>query len=413
MPMLLGAKGKDILKWRPSAELVASLKGSMAGKWGRSSASEAEGLLRRFIDALGDELGYENELLKEIAALDHEIDEAASPEHLQPLLSRYREVVSAHFRRRQSVLAVCSICNKLHDRMVRKALSLAQDRMLELGQGAPPIHALIVCGDRGRGEETLRSHNRYLLLHDEEGSRSFLFSRQLSGILREAGLLAGEELFWHGSLPLWRSLLTGRSSMEGDETHSPFTDGPRQMPEWEWRLEAMSDLALVAGDPKPGSAALDAAARALLEERNRAAFMQLARRVITLPLALGRFGRWRLEREGEHRGEVNLEELAIRPLVMTIRVLAVQAGITSGGTVQRIESLLERGVLSVELSERLLKSYQCLMQLRILSEIRCEQSGAFCTVEDLDREEDERLRASLDTVLSLQKIAYQRIISMG
>ncbi|HJV35171.1 putative nucleotidyltransferase substrate binding domain-containing protein [Geomonas sp.] len=413
MPMLLGSKGKDILQWRASAELVAELEKRLVGKWGRSSAKEAEALLRQFIEGLDHELEYENDLQREISALEEGIDEITSPELLPTLLARHREVVSAHFRRRQSVLALCGICNSLHDRAVSKVAALAGERMQQLGQGNPPLHALIVCGDRGRGEQTLESVNRYLLLHEEEKSRSIMFSRQLSTSLKEAGLLAGDHLFWHGTLSNWRALVAGDAGGDEKEGASPLGNGSPLVPELEWRLEAMTDLHQVTGDAGLASAALSSAARTVLEEKNRGHFLQLARRVIALPLALGRFGRWRLEKDGEHRGEMDLQLLGIDPLVMTVRVLAVQAGVVAPGTVARIQSLLEKGFLTVELSERLLKAYQCLMQTRILSEIKTEQPGSWVNSEELDMEQDERLRVSLDTVLNLQKIAYQRMVGMG
>ncbi|HJV64771.1 MAG TPA: putative nucleotidyltransferase substrate binding domain-containing protein [Geomonas sp.] len=414
MPMLLGSKGKDILQWRASAELVSALKGNFVRKWGHSSAREAESLLRQFIESLDHELEYEKDLQREISALEEGFEEVASAALVPPLLARQREVASAHFRRRQSVLALCGICSALHDRAVTRVVALAGERMQQLGQGEAPLHALIVCGDRGRGEQTLQSANRYLLLHEEEKSRAIMFSRQLSTALKETGLLAADHLFWHGTLSSWRALLAGQAVRDEDGgASSPFLNAPRQIPEREWRLEAMTDLQQVAGDAGLGSAALDSAARAVLEERNRSHFLQLARRVITLPLALGRFGRWRLAKDGEHRGELDLQELGIDPLVMTLRVLAVAGEITAAGTVGRIQALLEKGFLTVELSERLLKAYQCLMQARILSEIRSELPGAWVNTEELELEQDERLRTSIDTVLNLQKIAYQRMVGMG
>jgi CBS domain-containing protein len=407
MPMLLGAKGKDILQWRASAELLAQVKSSLARQWDRTSSSDAEALLGDFIGSLEGELEYEAQFQRELAALNAAIDEAPSIEKLQPMLARYHDVISAHFRRRESVLAACSICNALHDRLVAKSVSLAAQRMLELGQGTPPLHALVVCGARARGERTLFSEDRYLLLHEEESSNAFLFSRQLSTILREVGLIKTEQLFWHGPLSQWHPLLNGEM---------PLTEAGergKDLPEWEWRLEAMTDLLPVEGDQALAARVLDLAAKTVLEERNRGSFLQLARRVISMPLATGRFGRWRLQRDGEHRGEMDLEELGLSPLVMAVRILAVQMGTPAGGTVPRIQGLLERGELDVELSGRLLRAYQCLMQHKILSEIRNEAAGAFCTPDELDSAEEDRLRVSLEAILNLQKIAYQKMAGMG
>jgi signal-transduction protein with cAMP-binding, CBS, and nucleotidyltransferase domain len=425
MPLLLGTKGNDILKWRASAELVAKLNAGLSRKWTDSPASEAESFLGKFIVSLQDELCYEAQFLRETAALDEAIDEAASLDELHPLQARYREVASAYFRRRQSVLAFCGACNQLHDRVLMKVISLAEERMLQMGQGPAPVHALLVCGDRGRREATLHSENRYLLLHDDDTPRFFLFSRQLSAALREAGLLADERMFWHGSLREWRTLLGGSlpSDAEEDGTGSllaplppfaaPVKKGAQEMPQRQWQLEAMTDLCGAKGDEDLISLALTAAARTLQQERHRAPFLELARRVIGMPLALGRFGRWRLQRNGEHRGELDLEELALGPLVMTLRILAVHSGINTCGTVDRIQALVEKGALDVELAERLLKAYQCLMQLKMLSEIRSEDSGFFWNPEELDGGAEARLRSSLEAVLNLQKITYQRIVVQG
>jgi len=424
MPMLLGTKGKDILKWRASSELVAALEESLARQWARSSAREAESLLARFIDTLDEELAYEEQFLRETSALDQAIDEAADLEQLRPLKLRYREVVCAHFRRRESVLAHCDACNRLHDRLMERAITLAKERMLRLGQGEAPPHALLVSGDRGRGEETLFGENRYFLLHQDESPGSALFSRQLAATLAEAGLLQGEQMFWHGSARQWQELLGESFPLRdpGGQRNmlaalppfaAPLKPGPQQMPDWAWRVEALADLAPVHGAAPLASQALDSASATLEREHNRGPFLQLARRVIGLPLAVGRFGGLRLQRNGEHRGELNIEELALGPLVLTVRILAVNAGIRARGTVERIKELLEKGALDVELAERLLKAFQCFMQLKILSEIRSEEGGAFCIPEELDEVQDARLRAALEAVLNLQKIAYQRMVGQG
>ncbi|HBA87161.1 MAG TPA: nucleotidyltransferase [Geobacter sp.] len=420
MPMLLGSKGSDIMQWRASVELVERLRERLDRKWARSTAREAESFLGAVIASVEEELSYESQLDEELSSLHRSIREAESPLQLQPIRGRYHEVVTAHFRRRSSVLALCGACCSLHDALLARAIELAEERMLQLGQGRAPIYALLVSGDRGREEETLHGNNRYLLLHELDSPRFFLFSRQLLLSFREAGLLAGEEMLWHGSLLEWRALLAdGREPREAAggaflAPVTPFDIAPRPEPQpiqdWKWRLEAMADLRFLTGYEPLGAQALSAAALCIKEQKNRDPFMQVARRVITLPLALGRFGRWRLVRSGEHKGEIDLEELALLPMMMTLRAMAVQAGVHGGGSVQRVRALLERGALDVDLADRLLKAFQCFMQLRIESEIRTEQGGAFANPEEFSLERDQRIREAVEAVLSLQKIAYQKMV---
>lgn len=421
MPMLLGTKGNDILQWRASAELVTTLKESLARNWARSSAREAESFLGQFIDSLQEELSYEAQFAGELASLEEAIDTAGSPGELQPMQSRYKEVVSAHFRRRQSVLALCGACNRLHDRVLAKAATLAKERMPKSGLGVAPPHALLVWGNRGRGEQTLFGENRYLLLHEDATPGLADFRAQLADVLLEAGLLPNEQMLWQGSASEWRAVLEGsfpdleRGSQENllaplPPFAAPLKQGPLEMPEWGWHLEAMTDLRFLQGEKQLALQALDDAAWAVLEERNRGPFLLLARRTIGLPLAVGHFGRFRLQRGGEHQGELNLEELALSPLVMAIRVLAVHMGIPKGGTVERINAVLEKGALNVDLAGRLLGAFQCFMQLKIQSEIRSEESGSFCNPEEFDEGMDARFRSSVEAVADLQRIAYQNMV---
>jgi CBS domain-containing protein len=422
MPMLLGTKGNDILKWRASAELVTLLKDRLARKWEQSPAESAQSFLEQFIASLGEELGYETQLTTAIDALDADIEDAAAPEEIPPLTARYLELVSAHFRRRRSVLALCGLCGALHDRIIARALAFAGERTLQSGQGGVPGFALLVCGDRGRGEQTLRGENRYFLLHEEQTPRFLLFHRHLSAALQETGLPGWDGTLWHGNLKDWRELLAG--SFGQDAPPAPQEDflaalppfaaprkvEPQALPSGEWNPLLLADLVFLQGKATLATEALAGAARTLQGERFRDPFLQLARRIVALPVALGLFGRWRVEREGAHKGELNLNEFALDPLVMTLRVLALHLGIESGGSVERIHLLLEKGALDVELAGKLLKAYQVIMQLKILIEIRGDHGESYCHPEEFSPETEARFRAALDAVLSLQKIAYQRLV---
>ena len=78
MPLLLGAKGNDIMQWRESAQLAAVLKESLALKWAGSSLREAESLLERLIGLLQDELGLEAQCLGELADLQQALATATN-----------------------------------------------------------------------------------------------------------------------------------------------------------------------------------------------------------------------------------------------------------------------------------------------------------------------------------------------
>jgi signal-transduction protein with cAMP-binding, CBS, and nucleotidyltransferase domain len=419
MPMLLGTKGSDILQWRESADLVTSLKGELSRRWEQSPAGAAEFFLEEYIDSLEEELEFEGRLAAELEVLTGALDEALTPGEVLGLAARYREVVSLHFRRRRSVLALCGLSNTLHDTLVAKAVHFAEQHVQQLGQGSAPMYALLVAGDRGRGEQTLSGDNRYLLLHEEKESRFVLFQRQLATVFEEFGLIQTEHDLWHGTLRQWRQLM---------KTALPAAAAPAQedflaaLPPFAAPRKSDPPQAAAPGNPLSlldlvlvrGSNALGNEARATLHEKIEAErygepFLQLARRTVALPLALGRFGRWRLERGGEQRAKLNLRAYALNPLVWTLRILALHSGIQAQGCVERIHRLLDAGVLDVDLATRLLQGYQCIMQLKTLLEIRGE-TALFCNPEDFSHETEARFKAALDAVLSLQKLAYQRMM---
>jgi len=280
--------------------------------------------------------------------------------------------------------------------------------------------ALLVAGDRGRGESTLFSRNRYYLLHAPHAPRLALFLRQVLGIFQDLGLSDAERPLWHGTLEEWRAQLMPTAPAAPPPSQEEFLaalppfaapqkSAPPPDPEREW-LVGLADLALTWGDPQLGAQGLETAAAALLAERDGEDFQQLARRGISQPIALGRFGRWRLERSGERRALLNLERYALEPLVSALRILALRAGAVNGGSVARLKLLLDQGILDVDLAERLLKGYQCIMQLKVLLEIRGAADGLYLNPEEFSPETEARFRGALEALLGLQKLGYQFLI---
>ena len=415
MPLLLGTKGNDVMQWSGSVELLTSIKKSLVAKLAGSSGREAASMLEKFAGSLQDELTQEAAWLGELADCRQALDAAPSLEQLPTLQERYRQLLADHFHRRGSVLAFCGAADDWHDRILAKAVSLAQS-----AAGDTSVHALLASGTRGRLEQTFRGENSYFLLHAAQGSPSLPFRAQLESLLLQAGLLQGRQTLWHGSLSEWQALL--ESISQPAEQREPPTPLPfeaplqsrsQQTPGQQWQLESMTDLSFLQGEAPLAQEALQLAEQAIQQQRWRDPFIQLSRRVLGLPLAIGHFGRWRLQRSGAHRGELDLEEFALGPLVACIRVLAVHAEIGASGTVARIQTLLAKGALDVELAERLLKAYQCFMQLKIRHEIDGKSRGAFCIPAQLGEAELARFKGAIQAVLSLQKIGYQRIVGQG
>ncbi|GFO66870.1 hypothetical protein GMLC_04490 [Geomonas limicola] len=419
MPMLLGSKGSDVLSWRASTELLAGLKDALTRHWEQSPVHSAESLLEQFIAALDQELAFDKRLETARAALERDLEAAATAADLLLAAGRFRDAITRHFKRRRSVLALCGLCNTLHDLLVSRAVTLVQERLSASGRAGAPPCALLVAGDRGRGESTLFSRNRYYLLHDG-APRLNQFRDQLEGLFQELGLVDPERPLWHGSLREWQAqfeLVPAPSVPPPQEEFlaalPPFAAPNKSTApvraERDW-LIGLADLGYLWGSEQLASPTLEAAAAALAAERDSEWFLQYARRGISQPLGVGRFGRWRLERSGERRALLDLKRYALDPVQGTLRILALAAGSTRTGSVARLTFLLERGILDVDLAGRLLNGYQCIMQLKVLLEIRGARNGLFLNPEEFSDETETRFRAALEAVLGLQKLGYQFLI---
>ncbi|MBJ6725118.1 putative nucleotidyltransferase substrate binding domain-containing protein [Geomesophilobacter sediminis] len=398
MPLFIGTRGNDILRWSASSQLVSGLEELLSQRWERQSIPEAAALLRQFQGGLDEELAREMAAQRELEEILREVEQAATTGELAALSARGTEFARNYFTSRRSILAHFEINTELHDRIVARSIALTRELMRSKGQGEPPAFALLVSGDRGRGEHGIASGNHYFLLHEEAPELNYLFIHGAIAALKEAGVIQ-ENPLWHGTLGQWERFVAGTGEEQGAD------DLQREQ-----RLETLADLGPLLGDESLGHRALDLARDAVQRERNGDLVQRLGRKAVAAPVAVGLFGRYRLLKEGEQRGKIDLDGTALLPLQATLRVLALEAGIGCGGTLERIQWLVERGSLSVELAERLLKAFQILVQWRVAAP---GNGGRYLDPANLDEAQDEQFRGAVDAVLTLQKIAYQKIFGQG
>jgi CBS domain-containing protein len=94
--------------------------------------------------------------------------------------------------------------------------------------------------------------------------------------------------------------------------------------------------------------------------------------------------------------------------VENIRVLAVRADVPQTSTIDRIKSLLQKGKLGVDLSQRLLRAYHDFVSLGLQQEMRDDGGDkAFLRPEELSESDLEALKGGLETLVNLQRIVYQ------
>lgn len=117
---------------------------------------------------------------------------------------------------------------------------------------------------------------------------------------------------------------------------------------------------------------------------------------------LGLFGGIKVEHDEEHRGQLDVKKAGIFAITEGIKALAVEAGIMDGGTRERMEALVEKGVLKQKAAEDLEASYNFLVFLRLRCQVDDIKAGRepsnYITLSKLNHMEKGRLKLAFEEV---------------
>jgi len=308
-----------------------------------------------------------------------------------------------------SVAALHRNCTHYRDELAKRAMAVVADELENRGRLAPDIpFALISMGSDGREEQTLITDQDYLIVYGdgggEEADRYFLdYSTLLVDRMEEAGFkrctggIMPTNPTWRGSLAQWRRRLTAIVRYEVEDYGKNMMD-----------LIVLSDARHVAGDRSIAESLIG-----LIRGMERDYFQVLwgmARAATEMRLALGFMKRLWTEGSGEHKGEFNLKLLAWAPLVMNIRILAINQGVPATNTVERVVYLEKEGSFSAEMAQALSDAYYILTKYRILMQINVlkgiQSDSHYLNPYGLPAEEHEKIRHAIIRIEELQKIIH-------
>lgn len=128
------------------------------------------------------------------------------------------------------------------------------------------------------------------------------------------------------------------------------------------------------------------------------------------------FSRLRLEKRGRHKGEFDLEQHALLPLIANVRMLAVYRGLRETATIERIKGLQSSGCLNVDLTETLLRAYHDFSRLKINRQLAAgggREDLCFIDPRNLTPEEESCFRNGLEAVTAIEKIVYLSFTEHG
>jgi signal-transduction protein with cAMP-binding, CBS, and nucleotidyltransferase domain len=337
------------------------------------------------------------------------VDRSSNYEELRSIHDQLNTIDLDRFLRTLSVFTLHQSCTHYRDRLARRAFTLAAEELIRAGKGDPPVpFALISMGSDGREEQTLITDQDYLVVYGDGGGTDAdeyfkAFSEVLVERLEEIGFkkCTGDIMptnpTWRGSLSQWKRRLLSIVRYEFEDYGKNLMD-----------LIVLSDARCVAGDEEMAQT-LIATIRSL-EQDYFQVMWGMAKAATEMKLALGFLKRLWTEGSGEHKGEFNLKLLAWAPLVMNVRILAINQGIPATSTVRRIELLQQERSFSAQTAQGLKEAYYILTKHRILLQIKVikgiQKDSYHLNPYELPAEERELIRHALIRIEDLQKIIH-------
>jgi len=316
------------------------------------------------------------------------------------------ELAEALLADRVPVPDIQGLLTHINNDIYRRIVARLIDTMDEEGWGRPPVEFdVIVMGSGGRGESFLfpDQDNGFVLADHEPARRASVdaffieLAERMTRDLDHVGfrLCNGHVM---ATNPLWRKTLR-----EWCEQVSVWLRRPRA---------ATLRLCDIFFDYRPvhGRGSLAGTLRAHISEALPAHhhFLREMQRVQQdHGVALGLFNRLAPDHTpGPHRGKLNLKYQALLPLVETVRLLALRAGVAETGTLARIERLREREVLDADLQDYLGGAFHHVTDLVLRQQIRDFQAGrpvgAYVAPEALSERERDLLVDCLKAIEELR-----------
>ncbi|WP_460176677.1 putative nucleotidyltransferase substrate binding domain-containing protein [Thermodesulfovibrio hydrogeniphilus] len=338
---------------------------------------------------------------KNILFLIKEINSAKTIEELAYLYSLFNESVIEGVLSGLDPEYVGKYIAELNDHFMIKVAQLVEE---ELGKPTCP-YVLLVIGSEGRREQSLKTdQDNALIFDDNAGAESYFekFAKKYIDYLLEIGFppCPGNVMI---SNAYWR-----KSKKEWFKEINKWMENPK--PENVLSISIFFDFRNVYGDENLANDLWQFIFEKIKVSKHFLPF--LASEAIKFKPPLGFLGKLQTEKEGKHKGEIDIKKYGIFPITQGIRVLSLENGIRTTNTFERIRSLRDLSVFTEEFAKDLEEGHKFLMTLRLkfqAKEIRQEnEPDNFINPHDLSKTERDLLKNIFRRIKEFQKLLFDK-----
>jgi len=100
-------------------------------------------------------------------------------------------------------------------------------------------------------------------------------------------------------------------------------------------------------------------------ERNPAALRLLAQPIVEIPVPLGFFKNFVVEKNGKYKNTVNIKVNGLLVLTTCVKLLAFHARVAGTNTLERIRKLVEKGIIPADRSEFIEQAFETFLGFKI------------------------------------------------
>jgi len=339
------------------------------------------------------------------------IDKVASVGELVRLHPSIDRVVELLLRMGGSAREMLALVTEFNDRVTTKLIALTEEDMEHGGEGRPPVpYGWMALGSEGRREQTLRT--------DQDNALIFANVPEASSERVKGWFLGFSERVVEGLVRCGFPRCTGGAMASNPDWCQSEADWHQTFVRW-------------VQDPKPvtlrlGSIFFDFreiyaeadyldTLRLRLKqamEDNRLFLRYMAANALYNRPPLGFLRQFVVEKGGEHANKLNLKLSGLTPIVDGARVMALELGIDTTNTLERLAAIETQGLLKKELAADLVEAFSFITLLRISRHLEARAEGRtpdnFVDPESLNNFQRKMLRESFKVVNELQSLLEQR-----
>lgn len=331
--------------------------------------------------------------------LVRDIDQAATLEELKSYHSQIQSLVIHLVGTGVPPRELVRMIALLNDQLLLRLIGLLRARQFS---DLTEKFAFVVMGSEGRREQTLTTDQDNAIIYSDDLTTDEIaevksFSEKLIDALIEIGVpscpggIMAKNEFWRRSFSAWGEVL---DSWLTSPLPTNILNG-----------SMFFDLRTVYGDTSFERGLKKRLAKHFSQEKMFLTYSTA--NILRFKPPLGLFGGIKVEHGEEHRGQLDVKKAGIFAITEGVKSLAMESEIVDGGTRERINTLVDKGVFNRKMADNLEASYNFLVFLRLRCQVDHIRAGNepsnYITLSKLNHMEKGRLKLAFEEVNAFQE----------